>query len=165
MRHLTHWELRSAQTPWRCCVGRSAGFNRFTEYIPPKETGWRACVEWIWFWLAASYKRSEPAKMLEITLGIIGIRSGDQDNDEYQLRPCYQAKTQGPPTFSPETKIRDWCSSWAVTELPPPPGVRSLVSSVNIIRPGICLSGQENLSQTLATGAPPPSALACKHKL
>ena len=33
-------ELRSAQTPWRCCDGRSAGFNRFTEYIPPKETGW-----------------------------------------------------------------------------------------------------------------------------
>ena len=52
-------------------------------------------------------KRSEPAKMPEITLGNIGIRSGDQDDDEYQLRPCYQAKTQGPPTFSPETKIRD----------------------------------------------------------
>ena len=51
-------------------------------------------------------KRSEPAKMLEITLGSIGIRSGDHD-DEYQLRPCYQAKTQGPPTFSPDTEIRD----------------------------------------------------------
>ena len=153
--------MRWGQTPWRCWDGRTAGSNRVTGYwislLKKWDDGPR--VEWIGFWLAAwqPRHRSEPAKILGITLGIIGTRSGDQMRWWILDRNLLPGQHTAHPHF---LEIRDWCSSWAVTGLPP---VWDLLSAQWILSArdlwclsaGVCV-GQENLSQPGATGAPPP---------
>ena len=115
MRHLTHWELRSAQ--WRCWDGRSAGFNRFTEYIPPKETGWCG-MDLILIGSLVSDQSPPRCRRLHSAILASGLETRMMMNTSSD--PVTRPRPPGPPTFSRETKIRDWCSSWAVTELPPP---------------------------------------------